>query len=318
MMIEIGNIKIHNENCLDMLKNIDKASVQTIYLDPPFNSKRDYQLTVDNSLGFTDKWTDNDYTKFITELIDFSIPLLTKNGTLYFHISSDCMFIPESILRSKFKSVTPIFWKKCRSKNNVKNKLGSTIDFIFQCTNSKKPKFNIVYQDKDQKYLDNSFKNKDDVGNYSLGHLVTEPTKKGYMYEFTHQDRIFNPQSGWRIKKEVLEQLATENRLHFPKTKKANLYKKIYLHENPGKLCTDLWDDIHSISQGKELRKYPTAKPVKLLERIIQISSDENDIVLDPMCGSGTTGIACKNLNRKCILNDLNKDVIDIINNNIK
>ena len=318
MMIEIGNIKIHNENCLDMLKNIDKASVQTIYLDPPFNSKRDYQLTVDNSLGFTDKWTDNDYTKFITELIDFSIPLLTKNGTLYFHISSDCMFIPESILRSKFKSVTPIFWKKCRSKNNVKNKLGSTIDFIFQCTNSKKPKFNIVYQDKDQKYLDNSFKNKDDVGNYSLGHLVTEPTKKGYMYEFTHQDRIFNPQSGWRIKKEVLEQLAEENRLHFPKTKKANLYKKIYLHENPGKLCTDLWDDIHSISQGKELRKYPTAKPVKLLERIIQISSDENDIVLDPMCGSGTTGIACKNLNRKCILNDLNKDVIDIINNNIK
>jgi len=317
-MIEIGNIKIHNENCLDMLKNIDKASVQTIYLDPPFNSKRDYQLTVDNSLGFTDKWTDNDYTKFITELIDLSIPLLTKNGTLYFHISSDCMFIPESILRSKFKSVTPIFWKKCRSKNNVKNKLGSTIDFIFQCTNSKKPKFNIVYQDKDQKYLDNSFKNKDDVGNYSLGHLVTEPTKKGYMYEFTHQDRIFNPQSGWRIKKEVLEQLATENRLHFPKTKKANLYKKIYLHENPGKLCTDLWDDIHSISQGKELRKYPTAKPVKLLERIIQISSDENDIVLDPMCGSGTTGIACKNLNRKCILNDLNKDVIEIINNNIK
>ena len=317
-MIEIGNIKIHNENCLDMLKNIDKASVQTIYLDPPFNSKRDYQLTVDNSLGFSDKWTDNDYTKFITELIDLSIPLLTKNGTLYFHISSDCMFIPESILRSKFKSVTPIFWKKCRSKNNVKNKLGSTIDFIFQCTNSKKPKFNIVYQDKDQKYLDNSFKNKDDVGNYSLGHLVTEPTKKGYMYEFTHQDRIFNPQSGWRIKKEVLEQLATENRLHFPKTKKANLYKKIYLHENPGKLCTDLWDDIHSISQGKELRKYPTAKPVKLLERIIQISSDENDIVLDPMCGSGTTGIACKNLNRKCILNDLNKDVIEIINNNIK
>ena len=317
-MIEICNIKIHNENCLDMLKNIDKASVQTIYLDPPFNSKRDYQLTVDNSLGFSDKWTDNDYTTFITELIDLSIPLLTKNGTLYFHISSDCMFIPESILRSKFKLVTPIFWKKCRSKNNVKNKLGSTIDFIFQCTNSKKPKFNIVYQDKDQKYLDNSFKNKDDVGNYSLGHLVTEPTKKGYMYEFTHQDRIFNPQSGWRIKKEVLEQLATENRLHFPKTKKANLYKKIYLHENPGKLCTDLWDDIHSISQGKELRKYPTAKPVKLLERIIEISSDENDIVLDPMCGSGTAGIACKNLNRKCILNDLNKDVIEIINNNIK
>lgn len=317
-MTEIGNIKIYNENCLEFLKNVEKESVQTIYLDPPFNSKRDYQLTVDNSLGFSDKWTDNDYRLFITELIDLCIPLLNKNGNLYFHISSDCMFIPESILRSKFKSVTPIFWKKCRSKNNVKHKLGSTIDFIFQCTNSKKPKFNIIYQDKDQKYLDNSFKNNDDVGNYSLGHLVTEPSKKGYMYEFTYKERVFNPESGWRIKKEVLEQLSTDNRLHFPKTKKGKLYKKIYLHENPGKLCTDLWDDIHSISQGSELRKYPTAKPVKLLERIIQISTDENDIVLDPMCGSGTTGIACKNLNRKCILNDLNKDVIEIINNNVK
>ena len=192
------------------------------------------------------------------------------------------------------------------------------MDIIFQCSNSKKPKFNIVYQEKDKKYLDNSFKNKDEVGNYSLGHLVTEPTKKGYMYEFIYGDRIFNPETGWRIKKEVLEQLASENRLHFPKTKKGKLYKKIYLHENPGKLCTDLWDDIHSISQGNELRKYPTAKPIKLLERIIEISTDENDLVLDPMCGSGTTGIACKNLNRKCILNDFNSDVLNIIKENIK
>jgi site-specific DNA-methyltransferase (adenine-specific) len=316
-MTELDNVKIYNENCLDLLQNIQKESIQTIYLDPPFNSKRDYQLTVDNCLGFSDKWNDNDYRLFIEKIIDLSIPILKKNGNLYFHISSDCMFIPESILRSKFNYVTPIFWKKCRSKNNVKNKLGSTIDFIFQCTNSKKPKFNIVYQEKDEKYLNNSFKNKDEVGNYSLGHLVTEPSKKGYMYEFTYGDKIFNPDSGWRIKKETLEQLASENRLHFPKTKKGKLYKKIYLHENPGKLCTDLWDDIHSISQGNELRKYPTAKPVKLLERIIEISTDENDLVLDPMCGSGTTGVACKNLNRKCILNDLNSDVINVVKENI-
>lgn len=311
-------IKIYNQNCLEFLKTVENDSIQTIYLDPPFNSKRDYQLTVDNTLGFSDKWDDNDYIKFITRLIDLCIPLLTKNGNLYFHISSDCMFIPESILRSKFKQVTPIFWKKCRSKNNVKNKLGSTIDFIFQCTNSKKPKFNIVYQEKDEKYLNNSFNNKDSVGNYSLGHLVTEPTKKGYMYEFTYSGKIFNPSTGWRIKKDVLEKLASEDRIHFPKTKNGKLYKKIYLHENPGKLCTDLWDDIHSISQGKELRKYPTAKPVKLLERIIQISTDTDDVVLDPMCGAGTTGIACKNLNRKCILNDLNSEVIDIIKNNLQ
>ena len=89
--------------------------------------------------------------------------------------------------------------------------------------------------------------------------------------------------------------------------------QKIYLHEHPGKLCTDLWDDIHSISQGSEIRKYPTAKPIKLLERIIQISSNEGDYVYDPMCGSGTTAQAAKNLNRKCIINDINRDIVPIV-----
>ena len=95
--------------------------------------------------------------------------------------------------------------------------------------------------------------------------------------------------------------------------KNSNLYKKIYLHENPRKPCTDLWDDIHSISQGKEERKYPTAKPVKLLERLIEISTDEDDYVYDPMCGSGTTAEAAYNLKRKCIVNDINSDVIEIV-----
>ena len=98
-----------------------------------------------------------------------------------------------------------------------------------------------------------------------------------------------------------------------PKKAGANLYKKIYLHENPGKPCSDLWDDIHSITQGNELRKYPTSKPIKLLERLVLISTDEGDYVLDPMCGSGTTGGACEKLNRKCTLIDQNCDVLDIV-----
>jgi len=285
-----------------------------IYFDPPFNSARDYKLNVNSELGFTDKWNaDETYEKFIEKNIDKLYSLLENNGTLFFHISTSCMFIPEKILRKKFKLVEPIFWKKCRSKNNVKNKLGSTIDIIFKCNKISKPKFNLVYQEKNPEYLENSYKNKDDRGNYSLGHLITENTKKGHMYEVKIGPRTFNPQSGWRIKEEDLQILIRENRVHLPKKKDAKLYKKIYLRENPGKLCTDLWDDIHSISQGNEERKYPTAKPVKLLERLIKISTDEGDSVYDPMCGSGTTGEACKNLKRNCVLNDSNEDIIPIV-----
>lgn len=284
-----------------------------IYFDPPFNSQRNYTISCNDNIGFNDKWTDEEYSNFIDKMINILYDMLEKDGTLFFHISSSCMFIPEQIIRKKFKFVEPIFWKKCRSKNNVKNKLGSTIDIIFKCNKIAKPKFNIIYQKRSNEYEENSFKNKDKRGNYAFGHIVTEKTKQGYMYEITANGNKYNPESGWRIKKDVLEKLIKDERIHFPKKKGGNLYKKIYLSENPGKPCTDLWDDIHSISQGSELRKYPTAKPIKLLERLISISTNEGDYVYDPMCGSGTTAEAAFNLKRKCYVNDINKEVIPIV-----
>tara|TARA_B100001287_G_scaffold253183_1_gene235680 strand:- start:24100 stop:25095 length:996 start_codon:yes stop_codon:yes gene_type:complete len=299
--------------CKDYVKTLEDKSVQMIYLDPPFNSDRNYTMSVDSDIGFGDKWDDASYENFIDETIIDLKRVLKLDGTLYFHISAACMLIPQMVLHKHFKVVTPIFWKKARSKNNVKNKLGATIDVIFKCNFKEKAKFNVVLQEKDPTYLKNSFKNSDERGNYSLGHLVTENTKKGYMYEFIVNGQTFNPTSGWRIAKPELEKLEKDNRLHFPKKPGGKLYKKIYLSENPGKPCTDLWDDIHSISQGSEGRKYPTAKPVKLLERLVEISTDKNDIVLDPMCGSGTTGSACNNLDRTCLLNDMNNEVLDIV-----
>ena len=304
MELSIGDYK---------LLQIENESIDMVYFDPPFNSNRNYTMSVTDNVGFEDKWTDETYTEFIEEAVKTFKGYLKKDGTLFFHISSSAMFIPETVLRRNFEFVEPIFWKKCRSKNNVKNKLGSTIDIIFKCNKIAKPKFNVVTQEKDATYLANSFKNKDKRGNYSLGHLVTEKTKKGHLYSVTIRKQTFNPTSGWRIKKQDLEKLIKDDRVHFPKKEGANLYKKIYLSENPGKPCTDLWDDIHSISQGNECRSYPTAKPVKLLERLVEISTNEGDTVLDPMCGSGTTGKACTNLQRNCILNDINPEVHDIV-----
>ena len=301
------------QSCKEYVKTLPNTSVQMIYLDPPFNSDRNYTMSVDSDVGFGDKWDDASYEAFINDTITDLKRVLKPDGTLYFHISAACMLIPQMVLAKHFKVVAPIFWKKCRSKNNVKNKLGATIDVIFKCTLKEKAKFNLVLQEKDPTYLKNSFKNEDERGNYSLGHLVTENTKKGYMYEFQSNGFTFIPTSGWRISKPALEKLESENRLHFPKKIGGKLYKKIYLIENPGKPCTDLWDDIHSISQGSEGRKYPTAKPVKLLERLIEISTDKEDVVQDPMCGSGTTGSACVNLKRKCLLNDANKEVVEIV-----
>lgn len=300
-------------DCRTLLRDVAPESVQTIYLDPPFNSNRDYTLEVGSAVGFADKWTDATYAEFLESVIPLCKSVLTKTGSLFFHISSEEMFIPERILRAHFRHVRPIFWKRCRSKNNIKKTLGSAVDVIFWCCMTEKRKFSMVYQPRDEYYEAHSFKNKDERGHFALGHLVCDRTRAGYDYEFVTEGRTFHPERGWRITQEALQALADENRLYVPKGSDSNLYKKIYKDESPGKPAMDLWDDIPSIAQGSEERKYPTAKPVRLLERIIMMTTDEGDLVLDPMAGSGTTGAACKNLRRQCILMDQNPQAVEIM-----
>jgi adenine specific DNA methylase Mod len=83
-------------------------------------------------------------------------------------------------------------------------------------------------------------------------------------------------------------------------TKNGGIRLKRYLDELPGMPCQALWDDISPInSQAAERLGYPTQKPLALLERIIHTSSNAGDVVLDPFCGCGTAIHAAQKLNRR-------------------
>ena len=94
---------------------------------------------------------------------------------------------------------------------------------------------------------------------------------------------------------------------------KGGRYKQ-YLNKCKGQIINDVWDDIKPLNNfGRQHNlKYPTQKPIELLERIVKASSNENDIILDPFCGSGTTLEAAKNLGRKYIGLDKNKQAVKI------
>lgn len=78
---------------------------------------------------------------------------------------------------------------------------------------------------------------------------------------------------------------------------------------------SNVWTDISPIVPwSMERVEHPTQKPVKLVERIIKISSNQNDLILDPFAGSGTTGVASKNLNRNYILIEKEPKYVEIIN----
>lgn len=81
---------------------------------------------------------------------------------------------------------------------------------------------------------------------------------------------------------------------------------------NGGKQMKDVWTGALTKSAEKKYGKHPTQKPLYLLERIVLASTRELDVVLDPFCGSSTTGVACKRLNRRYIGIDNNQEYIEL------
>jgi site-specific DNA-methyltransferase (adenine-specific) len=85
-----------------------------------------------------------------------------------------------------------------------------------------------------------------------------------------------------------------------------------------GKLPTDVWWHTIVSPTGKEKTGYPTQKPIGILRRIIQASSQEGDVVLDFFAGSGTTGVVAHDLNRIYILVDQNPEAIEVITSRLQ
>ncbi|HAZ64123.1 MAG TPA: site-specific DNA-methyltransferase [Armatimonadetes bacterium] len=101
----------------------------------------------------------------------------------------------------------------------------------------------------------------------------------------------------WRYPLETMQRLDAEGRLYYTRNGIARV--KRYLDEMPGMPAQDLWYDIEALrSWHAERLGYPTQKPLALLERIISASSNPGDLVLDPFCGCGTAVVAAQSLGR--------------------
>ena len=111
-----------------------------------------------------------------------------------------------------------------------------------------------------------------------------------------------HPANGWRFALESMQKLDADNKLFYPKEKTGRIMLKRYLDEQKGTVIGDLWTDIDQMRGAHSERiGYPTQKPEKLLERIIEMASNEGDIVLDPFVGGGTTVAVADRLKRRWI-----------------
>ena len=294
---------------VEEIDSIDQT-FDLVYMDPPFGLQRDFTMQEEDGQqkGFSDKWESfDDYTDWYADVINSCWSKLNKNGWMYAHNN----FMGNALVMSKIDRkirdsfYTNISWKRSGPKNNIKNGWGNIVDSILVFRKGS-PYFEVEYTSLDPVYAANSFKNKDDVGYYALAKVTGEKSRPCARFEY----KGYNPVYGFRITREKLEELDAQDLLHYGTN---NIYKKIYSHESKGVPVQNLWDDVYFISRSeKNKRKYPTQKPLKLLQRIIKASSESGGWVLDPFCGSGTTAIAAMELGRNCVTMDVNPDAITI------
>jgi len=169
----------------------------------------------------------------------------------------------------------------------------------------------------DQEYIDEQFTKKDENGRRFQATVMRSPNPRpNLMYDYKGYKM---PPNGWSVSREKMEQLDLEGKLYFPDEKSKQIYRKIYLDEYPGQPANNLWTDIATLKgQSAELLGYPTQKPLALLERIIQASSNKGEIVLDPFCGCGTAVHAAQKLEREWIGIDITHLAISLIEKRMK
>lgn len=296
---------------LEILESLLNSQIkfQLIYLDPPFNTGRDF-------FDFDDKFEDIKFYafEFLKPRIEIMKKILREDGVIVVHIEPKVSHYVRLVLDDVFgikNFQNEIVWKSGGNKKSTK-KLMRFHDSILVYSKSTKYKYNPQYLPYDDEYKKKNTVKKDKRGEYttSAAHnsqpdVIQRPNLR---YEWKGNFKQ------WWWSHEKMVQLHEEDRLCYneqgiPRVKK-------YLHEMEGIPVRDLWTDINQI-QGSEKLDYATQKPVELLERIVRMYTDENESVLDPFAGSGTTGRACLNLNRKFVMIDVNEKGVEIFNNSI-
>ena len=296
---------------LEQLKKLPAACVDLIYIDPPFNSNRNYEVFWGET---KEKRAFDDRHASTAAYIDFMRPrcvelgrVLKKTGSFYFHCDWHACHYVKVMLDQIFGEnnfQNEIIWK--RQSGHSDGKQGSTHfgrlhDTIFLYNNGGEPTWNQLYEPYDEEYLKTFYSNVEpETGRrFQYGDLTApggaSPSKGNPHYEFLGVTRY------WRYSQERMAELHRQGRIEFRPNGKVPRLKR-YLDEAKGMPVQSVWTDIRPlINFGNESLGYPTQKPLALLERIIKASSNENDIVLDAFCGCGTALVAAQNLKRQWI-----------------
>ena len=289
------------------LRSLSSESVQLVYMDPPYNTGRDFY-------NFDDRFSSSkDYREGLIMPVMKEIQrVLRKDAVVVVHveprISHHIRIVMDEVFGEK-KFVNEIVWRS-GGNHHTEKKLQRAHDTLIVYSKGGSFVFNAEYRPYDSNQVESS--SKDDRGYYQTSALKnSQPEvmpRPNLRYEWkglTHQ---------WYVSKERMQMLHDDDRLVYGKSGVPRVKK--YYHEMNGIPVKDVWDDVKQIQMWEKL-PYATQKPVALLERIVRMYSNQGDLVVDPFGGSGTTGRACIANNRNYELFDINEEGVKLFHESV-
>ena len=340
--------KLYYGDCLTVMNNLALESVDLIYLDPPFNSNRNYNSIYKDETGqplpdqveaFCDTWELDEirerairtmpvlmreqgiddttvefwrlwmnalrntqprllaYLSYMVERLLQMKLILKPTGSIYLHCDPTASHYLKAMMDAIFghdNYQSEITWKRTSAHSDAKG-FGQVRDIIFYYSKSSVRTWNPVTVAHNRDYVRKNYRHEDGRGQYRH-HEIIRTASMGPRPNLVYEYQGYTPEWGWRMERSKLESLDADGRLVWAKTGRP--YRKTYL--SSGQNATNLWCDIPP-ALGKERLGFATQKPVPLLERIIEASSNPGDMVLDPFCGCATTIEAAHKLGRRWI-----------------
>ena len=330
-------LKGDNLDCLKILKNYYSGQIKCIYIDPPYNTANDefvypdkfdkeetevlglVNLSEDDfarmEFSFKTKKSHNGWLSFMYPRLLLARDLLSNDGVIFISIDDNEQANLKLLCDDVFGEenfVADIIWNSRKSVSNdtiVSLNHNHTLFFTKNIA---------ILQENKSKYRLNAKKDKDRFSNPDndlRGSWVADPfdapnirPNLTYPIENPNTKEIYMPPKGrcWRTTKEEYEKFLLEGRIVFGKTGKSKPQLKRYFSEveSKGLVAKSIWNDVGTTTNGTQELEYilgekvfDNPKPISLIFKILELTTDKDSIILDFFAGSGTTGHAVMQLN---------------------
>lgn len=312
---EFDNRLIFGDNLL-ALKALEQdftGKVKCVFIDPPYNTGSAFE-------HYDDGLEHSIWLSMMRDRLEIIRNLLAPDGSLWITIDDNEAHYLKVLCDEVFgrvNFVANVVWQK-RTSPDARADLGAGHDHIIVFSkNIGLLKINKLSKTAEQKAL---YKNPDNDprGPWVSSDYTAQGFRPNQMYKiFTPGGSIYTPPDGtcWKNIEPVFLQLKSEGRIWFGKDGRGMPRRKNYLYESEGNTVWTWWNNSevgHTQESKKEIKAlfdsdeaFDTPKPERLIQRVLDLTTNPGDLVVDSFAGSGTTGAVAHKMGRRWIMIEL-------------